>query len=147
MDFKLVCDCYTNVACASGTFSFGNDGDSKCTDEYGSYGTNVIFNLEYTTCKDQKSPFYITYVDYDEDMYTCMYLHCIAQDIVQIGNKKQANLFNFCHENGKTFIKSVNEKSNNRNYYLCMSPDQNYLALRNIDGYDNNYIKCEFVKV
>jgi hypothetical protein len=145
MDFKLVCDCYTNMVYANGTFSFNNENN----DGNSSYGTNVIFDLEYTTCKDSVSPFRITYVKYDadKDMYTCMYLHCIEHDIVQIGDKKQADLFVFCYENDKTFIKLVSDKLNNTDYYLCMTPDQNYLALRNVDGYDNNYIKCKFVPV
>jgi hypothetical protein len=144
MDFKLVCNSYTNVMFASGTFSFSSENDSDDSND-----NDVTFDVEYATCKDTNSLFYITYVEYDadKDKYECMYLHCIAHDVVQTGDKKQADLFKFCREDGKTFINLVSKNADNINYYLCMSPDQNYLALRCVDGYDNNYIKCEVVPV
>lgn len=90
MTFKLVCNSYTEMLCASGTFSFCYENENE---------DHIKFDFEHTECKNKNSPFYITCMEYDEDTnkHELVYLHCFAQDIVQTCNKKQANLFKFCY--------------------------------------------------
>jgi hypothetical protein len=117
------------VSYANGVFSFGT-GDQ-----------DVTFDIVYTMCRKQ-SPFHISFVEYTAatDRYECVYLHSGGDERLHTGNQRQAELFQFCHEDGKIYIKKVRDDA--KSEYVCMSPDEPFLAVRNIDGH---YMKCEVI--